>query len=96
MAVWQTFGLLKWIDEIVEQGKAIHLGGDGYPLRYTAPANHIIPEIINGPPEANPVWTANPGDILSPAYEGKTVIDQAAIAACRPDEWLIIEAWDES
>jgi hypothetical protein len=29
-------------------------------------------------------------------WEGMTVIDATAIARCGPDEWLIIQAWDES
>ena len=27
---------------------------------------------------------------------GKTVIGRAAVAECRPDEWLLMEAWDAS
>ncbi len=96
LAIWQTFGTLQWIDKLVEEGAVIDLGGDGYPLRYTAATENIIPKIINGPPEANPIWFSDPGDTFIEGYVGKTLIDHAAIAACRPDEWLIIEAWDES
>jgi len=28
--------------------------------------------------------------------KGKTVVDRAAAAGCRPDEWLLVEAWDDS
>eukprot|EP01031_Cornospumella_fuschlensis_P052725 gene52725-64426_t len=41
LAVWQA-GLwgLGWINELVEAGHAVCLGGNGYPLKYTAPVEH--------------------------------------------------------
>ena len=97
LAVWQTgLGGLRWIDELIKEGMAINLGGDGYPCRYTATAEHLIPHFVNGVPEARDTWSFEVSDILLDGWEGKTVIDQTAIAACRPDEWLLVEAWDES
>ncbi len=97
LAVWQT-GLygLRWIDELVAQHKAIDLGGNGYPLQYTAQASEIIPRLRGEIPEARSVWAADPGDILLPEWLGRTTRDEKTMDACRPDEWLIIEAWDES
>jgi hypothetical protein len=97
LGVWQTgLGGLDWVYELVEAGKAIDLGGNGYPCRYTATAEHLIPRIINGPPGARQNWASGPEDILTEKWEGKTVLDNAVVAACLPDEWLLIEAWDES
>ncbi len=44
LAVWQT-GLdgLRWLYELVKTGDAIHLGGDGYPLRFTSTAEYLVP-----------------------------------------------------
>ena len=44
LAVWQT-GLsgLNWLNELVQAGKAVNLGGNGYPSRYTATFENIIP-----------------------------------------------------
>lgn len=97
LAVWQTnSGGLNWIDELVEQQKAISLGGNGYPCEYTSMATYIIPSIRKDPPSAKAVWSFDSGDILLSGWEGKTVISLENIDACRPDEWLIIQAWDES
>ena len=97
LAVWQTRdGGLNWIKELVKEGKATDLGGDGYPYRYTATAKDLSPRIIGGPPGARRVWASGEGDILTDKWAGRTVIDHAESAACRPDEWLLIEAWDES
>jgi hypothetical protein len=97
LAVWQT-GLdgLRWIDELVEAGKAISLGGDGYPLRFTSAAKYIVPRIIEQPPQARSAWVFAAGDILTDKWEGKTAINRAAAERCLPDEWLLITAWDES
>jgi hypothetical protein len=79
-----------------EKGKAIDLGGNGYPYRYTATAEYLVPNSLNGPPGARNPWTCDEGDILTDKWEGKTVIDRVVAASCRPDKWLLIEAWDES
>lgn len=97
LAVWQT-GLrgLDWIMELVKAGDAIDLGGNGYPCRYTATARNLVSHIIGGPPEANAIWLFDEHDILTEEWAGKTVIDETVVSACPPDEWLLVEAWDES
>jgi hypothetical protein len=97
LAVWQT-GLsgLDWIDDLVKQQKAIRLGGNGYPLEFTAMTTHLKASLIDGPPCANEKWTSGPGDILLEGWAGKTIKDLEALDLCRPDEWLLIQAWDES
>jgi hypothetical protein len=97
LAVWQTgLGGLDWINELVKNGEAINLGGNGYPCRFTATAKHLIPAVINKPPGARDAWTCGESDVLTEEWEGKTVIDRCAAAGCSPDEWLLVEAWDES
>lgn len=110
LAVWQAdIGGLDWLDALVEQGAAAHLGGQGYPSRYTATAKNLIPSIQAGPPHARGQWTHGDGDVLvdssgrrldwfDPAVitARRTRINPAVIAECSPDEWLIVEAWDES
>ena len=97
LAVWQVdLDGLSWIHELVRNGKAVNLGGNGYPYRYTITAKQLIPQIINTPPDANEIWTSGPDDILDDKWAGKTMIDRSALQNCHQDEWLIIEAWDES
>ena len=59
-------------------------------------AGPVIAALRNGPPAANAHWIFQPGDVLKSNWIGKTFKDEKAIDACRPDEWLVIEAWDES
>ncbi len=97
LAIWQTgLGGVEWLDDLVKQGSAIDLGGNGYPTWYTAKAKHLLPFISANPPLARNTWVYEPNDVLLPAWHGKTKIDSSAIALCRDDEWLVVEAWDES
>ncbi|MFN2513729.1 MAG: hypothetical protein ABR568_20200 [Pyrinomonadaceae bacterium] len=80
----------------MKAGKAIDLGGNGYPCRYTAIAENLLARIVDEPPGARRIWTSGVGDILTQKWEGRTVIERTAAAACRSGEWLLVEAWDES
>lgn len=97
LAVWQTgLGGLDWITGLVEADQAVDLGGDGYPNRFKARARHVLPVLLSGPPAAKAVWSVGPEDLLLPGWVGSTTIDKQAMDQCDPDEWLLIEAWDES
>jgi hypothetical protein len=82
LAEWHE-GWLDWLDKLVEAGKAIDLGGNGYPCRYTVIAEYLVPRIIEE-------------DQHSHKYFGKPAADLVAVAQCRPDEWLMVDAWDSS
>ena len=86
LAAWQTdYDGLDWIEDLVKTGKAIRLRGGGWPSLYTATAENLISQIIDGPPRAKDYGSSG-GDSFS----------SAKAAACSPDEWLRIEAWDTS
>jgi|GEM_PF-3593790 hypothetical protein len=95
-AAWQAdCNGLDWFEDLVKAGKAIRLRGGGYPSLYTATAENLITQIIDGPPRANDSrnkWVE--GDV-KPSVVG-TWINRTKAADCSPDEWLLIEAWDES
>jgi hypothetical protein len=96
IAVWQTdCGGLGWIEELVKSGAAIPARGDGYPAVYYAKAVDVVPR-LDAPPGARPVWVYGVHDVLTEKWAGTTVVDRDAAAACAPDEWLLIQAWDES
>jgi hypothetical protein len=97
VAVWQT-GVegLDWLRKLVTEGKVVDLGGNGYPSRFTATAEYLIPRIVDGPPGARDQWLLGAGDIVTDKWVGKTVVDGAVAAQCAADEWLIVKVWDES
>jgi hypothetical protein len=97
LAVWQTgVGGLNWLDGLVEKGLAISLGGNGYPTEYTARLEHIKATILNGPPLARETWVFQVGDILTDKWLGKATVDHKALCQCTAEEWVLIQAWDES
>lgn len=96
IAAWQS-GVegLRWIDEIVESGAAIAVSTDGYPSLFCAKALDVLPR-LDSPPEARGIRHLDPNGILTEHWAGRTVINESVMAACTPDQWLWIEAWDES
>ena len=97
LAVWQTgIGGLDWLRELVKEGEVVDLGGNGYPSRFTATAEVIVPRIVDTPPGARTDWLLDAGDIVTDKWEGKTVVDGGVAAKCPAGEWLIVEVWDES
>lgn len=97
LAVWQA-GLdgIDWLRDLVAVGKAVDLGGNGYPFRFSAPAAHLMPRILEGPPFAHSVWIVPAGSVTTEQWAGRTMIDCEQSAACPPDEWLLVVVWDES
>lgn len=99
LARWQaSLGGLDWIEKLVEEGKAIEVATNGgYPIRYTIPAKYLIPYLTVTPPNARENWIVDVEDVLIPSlWKGKTEINKKGIHKCDPDEWLLLEAWDES
>jgi hypothetical protein len=96
LLVWQT-GIqgIDWLQELVKSKRAVSLGGNGYPIRYTAPKKELS-SYMSKPPYANAAWQSDEGDVLSASWEGKTTKNQKDFDLCAENEWLIIEAWDES
>jgi hypothetical protein len=96
IAVWQAdISGLRWIDELVESGAAIAARENGYPSVFYAKAADVVSR-LDAPPGARTVWVSGPHDVLTEKWAGRTVVDHSAAAACAPEEWLLIEAWDES
>lgn len=97
LALWQAdVDGFRWLDELIKEGRAIDLGGQGYPMRLTAPANVLIPRIVGNPPRSRGTWVYGAADVVTEEWAGRTMIDHSLIAACLPTEWLLVEAWDES
>jgi hypothetical protein len=96
IAVWQAgIAGLRWVDELVQSGAAIAAHSNGYPSVFYAKAVDVVPR-LDAPPDARPVWVSGPDDVLGGEWAGRTVVDRDAAAACTPEQWLLIEAWDES
>lgn len=97
LAIWQASPDGKmWIDELTAGGHALYLGGNGYPHSYSAPAAKLIPYLYPSPPHVREFWSHDEGDVLTGDGPRQTKINATLIAECDPDEWLLVEVWDES
>jgi hypothetical protein len=99
LAVWQAdVSGLGWLEKLAEEGKAVNLGGNGYPSFFTATAEVLLPIVVTEQMPANEDWLIPEGSYIPDpqAWAGKTRVEREAAEQCRPDEWLIVEIWDES
>lgn len=97
LARWETdVGGLRWIDQLVPQGKAKQLLFAGYPLRFTAAARDVLPLIASGPPVYEGLLRQRGNVMTKEGWNGPATMDQAKIADCPPEQILTIDAWDQS
>lgn len=86
---------LDWIDALVKEGKAVSLGGNGYPLRYTALAKDLLPRIAAGIPRPAGGPILGEDYFLPAGWIGKADLREG-FASCPPEQLLLINAWDQS
>lgn len=98
LATWRSsVGGTDWIDVLVEQGLAKFDAGNGYPTRFSTTARAVLPLIVNGKPPAHADFTVHGDDYFTPAgWVGDFTVHPERIAACKPTDCLVIEAWDQS
>lgn len=96
IASWNAslFGCL-WLDDLVKQGVAKCLGGNGYPNRYTLPLSVLLEKIIPAPPD---------GD--TPLVIGDHYVRESKTSSFKFHDHVIldfdtnttveVEAWDQS
>jgi hypothetical protein len=99
LAVWQAGREgLAWMDRLVNDRRAIAVSDNGYPSIFVARAEDVVRTISSpgGPPKANRSWVAGPSDLIGSEWQGRTTIDNQAVAKCPPHEGVIVVAWDEN
>jgi hypothetical protein len=98
LAQWQgDVDALSWIIAVCETENGRLMGGDGYPFCYTARCDALKSTILGGPPGARKVWIHGPDDIIDYSkWKGSTFIDPGEFDRTDDNEWLFVEAWDES
>ena len=97
VARWMTsISGLKWLDQLVMDGKAFDLGGNGYPCKYNVSADVLLPIITSGLPANNSPLVIGEDYVLPANWSGDIVWDREAALDCQPGDLLTIEAWDQS
>ena len=71
--------------------------GNGYPTRYVSKAKDILPLLSKGQPPEHMGFAVIGDDYLMPAgWTGGAKFHHQRIAACSPDDKLVVDAWDQS
>ena len=103
LAEWETgVGGIRWLEKLVEEGKATKLRGDGYPNRYTSTANIVLPLLTGDAikPADDGIWVfgMDEGEEYAqpPGWMGKVNLRPERIRTCPTDAALTIDAWDQS
>ncbi len=103
LAEWETgVGGIRWLEKLVEEGKATKLRGDGYPNRYTSTADIVLPLITGDAikPADDGIWVfgMDEGEEYAqpPGWMGKVNLRPDRIRTCPTDAALTIDAWDQS
>lgn len=103
VAKWETGpDGVRWLDKLVEEGRAVAVWKHGYPCRYRAKAADVLPLLTNGgiTPPKDGLWVfgVDEGEEYAtpPGWMGQVDLDHDAMATCTPDQVLTIDAWDQS
>lgn len=103
LAEWETgVGGIRWLEALVEEGKATKLRGDGYPNRYVSTARDVLPLITGDSikPEDDGIWVFGMDEdeeyAQPPGWMGKVNLRPESILTCSLDAALTIDAWDQS
>jgi hypothetical protein len=95
LASWEA-GLsgLDWLEELVDQQKAICLQEGFYPGIYSTQAKKVLPLLQDEPPYVitGLEWTDKENPKRCPLFHKS----EEVIHSCLPDEWLIVKVWDLS
>ena len=97
LAHWETgvWGL-DWLDKLIKENKAVDLGGNGYPLRYSIAAGVLLPILKAGLPKHETPTIIGDDYVLPKGWNGNLLLNEKKFLACPSDEILIVEAWDLS
>ncbi|WP_372380082.1 hypothetical protein [Xanthomonas sp. NCPPB 1062] len=99
LAIWQArIDGIQWLKKLVSENCAkLVVNGNGYPDIFSAQARWVAPILLQGPPGARDVWIVGEGDIVDgPISSRRSRFYREAILGCEPNDWLVIEVWDES
>jgi hypothetical protein len=96
LATWTSggFGGLDWIDNLVSEGKAEDLGGNGYPDYYKVQTQSVLKALSIETPINKGQTIMDDENAMSSDWRSK--IDISEIAKLKSNQQLIIEAWDLS
>lgn len=97
IAAWEaSIGGTDWLDRLVDEGKAQQQTFNGYPNRFEAGADDVLPLIRTGPPDHEGPLIIGDDYVSIGGWARKFRFHEGEARKCGPKEPLIIDAWDQS
>jgi len=98
LASWLTgINGCKWIEALVEEGKAKYLGSyGGYPRSYSAEAKYVIPLALSLKAKTDGATVIGDDYVHIGGFNSNIQLFLDRIKDCPLEEELSIEAWDQS
>jgi hypothetical protein len=91
---WDTgISGLDWIETLCKNSQGVFLGGDGYPFKYAFKSKVLKPILLETPTKL--YWKEFIEGIV-PKSGGQGKRNSIRIEALDDDDWIIIEAFDQS
>lgn len=92
-SAWGT----SWLRDLVKEGKAQDLAtNSGYPHVFSMKAKDLIPILVTGIPQTDAGLVIGEDYAISGDKVWNLKINQSSINQCKPEDELLIEAWDQS
>ena len=89
VASWEaSLFSMRFLDDLVKEGRAKQHSFNGYPNRYTVLAGDFVPFIIGGPPVRD--WGPNKG------WTSKVTIHHQRLSALPAGHMLTVDVWDQT
>ena len=98
LASWLVgLGGTDWLDQMVTEGKATLLGfNGGYPIKYSTTLQDLRPRLATQPESYEGPVVIGEDYIMPSGWRDSMTHNSEVLSTCRPDEELIIDAWDQS
>jgi hypothetical protein len=98
LASWSTgLGGTDWIEQFVSMGKAVDITEhSGYPDIFCSTVAVVLPLIANGPPEGKNPLVIGDDYVMPKNWSGKIKLNETVLTRCKPEDKLLIHAWDQS
>lgn len=97
LARWMAgLGGNQWLDDLIAQGKATDLDGNGYPNSYLVSAGVLADFLGKGLPNHKGPLVIGDDYVMPGGWRGDGFIDIGRMRGLDPDEMLVVEAWDQS
>lgn len=97
-ARWEAgLGGLEWVENLVRQGSAKCLQGNGYPNRYEATLGVVLHAIRSkGIIPKNGIWVVGDDYVQAPGFMGEVELFEENINQAAAETVVTIDAWDQS